>query len=700
MRGSKLMLQAAFVICACGALAFGQASSPNSRAKKTSSQKDNKTASATAPATGKDSIVDSMDKSADPCVDFYQYACGGWRKKNPLPSDQSNYGRFAELAERNNLILKDILEKDAPNVSRSRSAVDQKIGDFYAACMDESAINKKGLDALKPELDGINGIKSKRDLEDVVISLHKEGTPGLFDYSSQQDFKNASKEIAAIDQGGMGLPSKEYYTKTDPKSVETREKYLEHVRKMLALSGYSPKQAVAGAKAVMNIETALAQGSLAPVERRDPQKIYHPTSVADLQQEAPAFDWKRYITGVGTPPVESVNVVAPAYMTALNGVINNTSLDDLKTYLRWHLLRDAAPFLPDAFVNENFDFYGKTLRGAKEIRPRWKRCVRFTDNALGEALGIAYVQRTFGKEGKDRMLQLVHNVETALRNDISTLDWMTAATKKEALIKLEAIANKIGYPEKWRDYSSVKIDAHDALGNAQRASEFEFKRQLDKIGKPVDKQEWGMTPPTVNAYYDPLMNNINFPAGILQPPFFDKNQDDAVNYGAVAVVIGHELTHGFDDEGRQFDPQGNLRDWWTPADAKAFEERATCIADQYSSYTAVDDVKVNGKLTLGENAADNGGIHIAHMALMETPEGKANKSIDGFSRDQRFFIGYAQMWCENATDQATRLLAQTNPHSPGRWRVVGAISNMPEFRTAFGCKVGQPMVPAKECRIW
>src|SRR5438270_8338116 len=495
----------------------------------------------------------------------------------------------------------------------------------------------------------------------------------------------------------MVLPSNEYYTKTDPKSVETREKYVEHVRKMLALGGYSPEQAAAGAKAVMNIESALAQGALAPVERRDPQKIYHPTTVADLQKEAPVFDWKRYITGVGTPPVDSVNVVAPEYMTALNGVINNTSLDDLKTYLRWHLIRDAAPLLPDAFVNENFDFYGKTLRGAKEIRPRWKRCVRLTDNALGEALGIAYVQRTFGKEGKERMLQLVHNVETALRDDINTLDWMTPATKKEAEVKLNSLANKIGYPETWRDYSGVKVVPHDALRNAERASAFEFKRQLDKIGKPVDKKEWEMTPPTVNAYYDPLMNNINFPAGILQPPFFDKNQDDAVNYGAVAVVIGHELTHGFDDAGRQFDPKGNLRDWWTPEDAKAFEERASCIEQQYGSYTAIDDVKVNGKLTLGENAADNGGMHIAHMALLETPEGKANKVIDGFSRDQRFFIGFAQMWCQNETDQALRLLAQTNPHSPDRWRVVGAVTNMPEFAKAFSCKRGQPMVPAKQC---
>jgi len=655
-------------------------------------------------AAGKASpILDALDTSVDPCVDFYQYACGGWRAKNPLPSDRSRYGRFTELLERNNLVLKEILESAAKN-DPNRNATDQKIGDYYASCMDEAAINKTGLEPLKEELDAINNLKSKAGITELVTQLRKKTVPGFFAYYSQADLKDASKVIANFDQGGLGLPNRDYYFKEDPPSVETREKYVGHVAKMLELSGYTPEQAAAGAKAVMNIETALAKGSLTPVEQRDPQIQYHPMTIAELEKMNPSFKWSAFIPEVGTPKVDSLNVVVPKFAEAFEGVLANTSVDDLKTYMRWHLLHDAAPLLPDAFVNENFNFYNKHLAGTKELRARWKRCSELVDNHLGEALGIAYVEKTFGKDAKARMLELVNNLYKALEKDINTdLPWMMPATKKEALTKLNTIANKIGYPEKWRDYSTVKIVRGDALGNAGRAAAFEFQRQLNKIGKPVDKTEWGMTPPTVNAYYNPLENNINFPAGILQPPFFYKDMDDPVNYGGIGVVIGHEITHGFDDQGRQFDAQGNMRDWWTPEDNKRFDERAACFVDQYGNYQATPDLKLNGKLTLGENAADNGGMRISWMALMDAfakdPKKKKAK-IDGFTPEQRFFLGFAQVWCENRTEQSSRLQAQSDPHSPGKYRANGTLSNMPEFQKAFSCKAGQPMAPEKRCRVW
>lgn len=641
--------------------------------------------------------LNAIDKSVDACTNFYQYACGSWRKENPIPADQSSWGRFDELHQNNQFILKDILEKAAVNTP-GRDANTQKIGDFYAACMDENSVEKKGISPIKPELDKINAIKAKSDLPTTLAALHSVGFRSFFQFGSEPDMKDAQMMIAGTDQGGLGLPERDYYFKDDAKSKELRDKYVQHVQNMFELAGDAKDKAAAKAKAVMALETALAKASMDITSRRDPQKLYHKMTVKELAALSPAFDWNRYITGIPAPKFDALNVAVPEFVKGFNGVIGSTSLDDIKAYLEWHALHDAAPYLSKKFVDENFSFYGKTLSGIEEIRPRWKRCVSYADGDLGEALGKAYVDKTFGAEGKKRMLTMVQNLEAALNRDIKDLPWMTEDTKKQALVKLAAITNKIGYPDKWRDYSSVKITRDDLVGNDMRATAFEVARQLKKIGKPTDKTEWGMTPPTVNAYYNPLENNVNFPAGILQPPFFDKRVDDAVNYGGIGAVIGHELTHGFDDEGRQFDAKGNLRDWWTPADAKAFNENAECFVDEYNQFSPVDDVKLNGKLTLGENTADNGGLRIALMALEDVM--KNGKTEDGFTPEQRAFLGWAQVWCENVRPEYSRMAAQTDPHSPGEFRVNGVVSNMPEFQKAYGCKAGQPMVRAKQCRVW
>ncbi len=643
--------------------------------------------------------IKALDKSADPCVDFYQYACGTWMVNNPIPADQSVWGRFSELAERNRVILRDILEKSSANDPK-RSDLEQKIGDYYASCMDEKAIDNKGVAPLKPELERIAAIPDKATLVDELVRLHYVGVNALFAFGSEQDFKDSSQVIARADQGGLGLPDRDYYLKTDPPSVAIRKQYQAHVQKIFQLLGESQQKAATDAQVVMNIETALAKGSLDRVSRRDPAKVYHKLSKQELVSLSPSFAWPKYFEGVGSPPIESLNVAVPDFFKQMETLLKATSLDNWKTYLTWHLAHAEAPLLPTPFVNEDFEFFGKILTGTKEIRPRWKRCVALTDNELGEALGQKYVDLTFGVEGKQRTLKMVQALEKALARDITDLPWMTPTTKQQALEKLRAITNKIGYPERWRDYSRVKIVRGDALGNSERADEFEFKRQLAKIGQPVDRTEWQMTPPTVNAYYDAQMNNINFPAGILQPPFYDNNMDGAVNFGAIGAVIGHELTHGFDDEGRQFDPKGNLRDWWTKQDAEAFEKRATCIADEYSGFTAVDDVKLKGRLTLGENTADNGGLRIAYMALLDTLAGKQVPSTDEFSPEQRLFLGWGQIWCQNQTDQIARLRATVDPHSPGKYRVNGVVSNMPEFQKAFRCRAGQPMVRRNACRVW
>jgi putative endopeptidase len=643
----------------------------------------------------------ALDKSVDPCDDFYEFACGTWRKNNPIPSDQARWGRFNELADYNRQFLHNILEKASANDPK-RTPVMQKIGDTYQSCMDEATVNKKGSAPLKPELDSIAAISNKQQLMEAVAYLHSKGVPALFGFGAQPDLHNASMIIANVGQGGLGLPDRDYYFEQDPKSQETRQKYVEHVANMFVLLGDDPAAAAKEAQAVMDIETKLADAAFKRVQMRDPKNRDHKMKVAELAALAPNFQFDRFFAASGAPAFTEVNVVPPDFFQKVNGVVDSVSLGDWKTYLRWHAVRAAAQVLSDPFVKENFSFYGQYLSGQKEIQPRWKRCVQTTDALLGEALGKPYVDETFGPEGKQRMLKMVNALEEALGQDIQGLDWMTPETKKQAAVKLHAITNKIGYPDTWRDYSSVKIVRGDFLGNVQAARGFEIKRGLNKIGKPLDKKEWSMTPPTVNAYYSAANNDINFPAGILQPPFFDRDTDDAVNFGGIGAVIGHELTHGFDDQGSKFDAQGNLTNWWTQADRDEFEKRTGCIADEYSSFVAVDDVHLNGRLTLGENTADNGGVRIALAAMRNAmaKDAKMAQTKDGFTPEQRFFLGFAQVWCQNSTPESSRLLAKTDSHSPGQYRVNGTLQNSADFAKAFGCKAGQKMISANACHVW
>ncbi|HEX4650838.1 MAG TPA: M13 family metallopeptidase [Granulicella sp.] len=649
--------------------------------------------------------LSAIDKTADPCTNFYQYACGNWRKDNPIPSDQVRWGRFNELSERNNYLLYEDLKAaaDAP-----KTPLQKKYGDYFAACMNVDAADTLGAKPIAPLLAEIDGLKEKQQIAELNLELTKRyGGTTLFFVGVQQDQMDSSKQILQTGQGGLTLPDRDYYLADDARSLKLREQYVAHVTKMFVLLGDSEEKAATEAADVMRIETALAKGSMSRVDLRDPAKRYHIMTISEVEGLSPDYNWKQYLDGLGLGEAKTLNVVSPGFVKTVNAEIETESLPALKSYLRWHALHGAAPYLSQPFEEESFNFFNRTLNGQKEEQPRWKRCTRLTDAALGEAVGQDWVKQNFPPDAKANMEKLVAALERSLGQDIQSLPWMTDATKKEAEAKLDAIRKKIGYPANWRDYSALTVDREDLLGNLERNAIFERNRNLAKLGKPVDEQEWDMTPPTVNAYYNPPQNDINFPAGILQPPFYSNSMDPAVNFGGIGVVIGHEMTHGFDDQGSKYDLHGNVRTWFTPEDQKQFDEKTSCIADEYSGFPVAEGQNLNGRLTLGENTADNGGIRIAFQALQETLaqnpaalDGYTNGEKDGYTPAQRFFIAFGQVWCQNQTEQSARVLAKTDPHSTGEWRANGTVQNFDQFGKAFGCKVGQPMMPVKSCRVW
>jgi putative endopeptidase len=650
--------------------------------------------------------LSAIDKTVDPCTDFYKYACGNWVVKNPVPADQVRWGRFNELTERNTYLLYSDLKTAA---EAPKTPLQKKYGDYFAACMNVDLADKLGAKPVQPVLDKIATLADKKQLATMVAELQQTYAVGTF-YALyvQQDQKDSSQQIASTRQGGLTLPDRSYYLTDDARSEKLRGEYVDHVTKMFVLLGDTPVQAAEEAKSVMTIETALAKGSIDRVEMRDPAKVYHIMTLAELQALSPDYDWKAYLAGIPLGEFKTLNVATPDFFKAMNAELDAASPESIKSYLRWHALRTAAPALSKPFVQEDFNFFSATLQGQKEDTPRWKRCTRATDMALGEAVGQDWVKQNFPPDAKANMEKLVAALELALAQDIKELPWMSDATKVEAKAKLDAIRNKIGYPENWRNYSSLIVKRDDYLGNMERSAEFERARNLAKLDKPVDEKEWGMTPPTVNAYYSPSENDINFPAGILQPPFFDNSKDPAVNFGGIGTVIGHEMTHGFDDQGSKYDPKGNVRPWFTAEDRAKFTERTDCEVKEYDGFKVAEGQNLNGKLTLGENTADNGGIRIAYQALEEVlakqgaaaEPGYVDGKRDGYTPQQRFFLAFGQLWCQNQTEQSARVLAKTDPHSTGEWRTKGTLQNFDEFGKAFGCKVGQPMMPTNSCRVW
>jgi putative endopeptidase len=645
----------------------------------------------------------NLDRSVKACVDFDQFANGGWKKAHPIPPEYPRWGTFNILAEHNRDVLHQILEQAVKNTAAPEGSEERKVADYYSSCMDEPQIEAQGTKPLDAELTRIAAIHNVPSLRAEIEHLQSLGVNALFRVGSTQDFKDSTRVIGAINQGGLGLPDRDYYLKTDDKSKLTRQEYVHHVTKMFELMGDPASASAAEAQTVMKIETQLAQASLTRVERRNPDNIYHKMTQAQVEKLAPEFGWPEYFREASLAGKGAINVAEPEFFRAANGMLTSVPLAGWKTYLRWHLINATAPALSSKFVQEDFNFQGRILTGTKEILPRWKRCVSSTDRGIGMALGKMYVARTFTPQDKAHAVEMVQNLEAALRADIRELDWMSPQTKKAALAKLDAIVRKIGYPDKWRDYSKLTVNRGPYVDNLLRARQFEFNRDLAKVGNPVDRTEWFMTPSTVNAYYNPLLNEIVFPAGILQPPFFDAHRDDAYNYGAIGAVIGHEMTHGFDDQGSKFDAQGNLRNWWTPQDKKNFDARAQCIIKQFDSYEVQPGLYENGKLVTGESIADLGGLTIAYMAYQRSLEGKPQPpKIDGFTAQQRFFLGFAQVWAGNIRPQLERLQVNVDPHPVAHFRVDGPLSNMTIFSQAFGCKAGDPMVRPKDqrCRIW
>jgi len=645
----------------------------------------------------------NMDKTASACTDFYQYANGTWLKNTEIPAAYSSWGSFDVLAENNRKTLHEILEETAKKTNAVKGSNEQKIGDFYASCLDEGKREAEGMKPLVPELARIDKIKDAKDVVAQIAYMHRHGVAALFGFGSLPDLKNSAMVLGFAGQGGLSLPNREYYTKTDEASVKLREDFVKHVANMFQLVGDAPAEATKNAQTVLALQTRLAENSRTPVQLRDPTTQYHMMNPGQLKELTPNFSWEDYRRGAGAPVTGDINVAHPEFFTAMNKALTEVPVADWKTYLRWHLITAAAPHLSSQFETENFNFFGKTLQGRKEQLPRWRRCVSATDANLGEALGQVYVARAFTPESKARMRAMVNNLILAFRERLQKLDWMSDETRKQAIAKLNAFGQKIGYPDKWIDYSTLSISRDSYLANVLRASEFEQIRDFNKINKPVDRKEWGMTPPTVNAGYNPLNNDISFPAGILQAPFFNPDADDAINYGAIGAVIGHEVTHGYDDSGSNFDAQGNLKNWWTETDKKNFDARAGCVVDQFSAFEAEPGLHLTGKLVSGESIADLGGLYVAYDAFMKSLEGKPRPAnIDGFSPEQRFFLGWAQVWAEKLTVETARLQAKSDPHPLGRFRVNGPLSNMPKFAEAFQCKAGDPMVrPEKErCVVW
>ena len=645
----------------------------------------------------------NLDRSASACTDFYQFANGNWLKNTPIPPAYSSWGAFYILAENNRKTLREILEAAAQNTKAGKGTNEQKIGDFFASCVDEPKREAEGMKPLVPELARIDKLATVQDVQAQVAYLHRHGVPALFGFGSLPDLKNSSMVMGFASQGGLSLPNRDYYTNTDEKSVKLREEFVKHVANMFQLVGESPEQATKDAQTVLRVQTRLAENSRTPVQLRDPTTQYHMHDPAQLKELMPNFSWENYRREVGAPLVGNINVAHPEFFQALNKLLTEIPVADWKSYSRWHLITAAAPSLSSKFETENFNFFGKTLEGRKEQLPRWRRCVSATDANLGEALGQLYVARAFTPDSKARMQKMVDNLIVAFRERLQKLDWMSEDTRKQAIAKLNAFGQKIGYPEKWIDYSKLEVSRDSYLANVLRASEFEQMRDFAKINKPINPIEWSMTPPTVNAYNASLRNEIVFPAGILQAPFFNPAADDAINYGAIGAVIGHEITHGYDDSGRHFDLHGNLKNWWTEADKKNFDSRAECVINQFSSFEAEPGLHLQGKLVSGESIADLGGLYVAYDAFQKSLQGKPRPAnIDGFTPEQRFFLGWAQVWAEKYTEEAARLQTQSDPHPLARFRVNGPLSNMPQFAQAFACKAGDAMVRAEKdrCQIW